>query len=229
MDNIAIITARGGSKRIPKKNVKLFLEYPIIKYSIDAAIGSGCFSEVMVSTDDEEIAEIATGYGAVVPFMRSSKNSDDFASTVDVLVEVINSYKDLGKNFANFCCIYPTAPFVTSEKIKIAIDLMKSSGANCVLPVTEFSFPILRSLKIENGMVLFNWPEYMRSRSQDLPRSFHDCGQFYIMRTDVLLAEKTLYPENTIPFEVSGLEVQDIDTEEDWRIAEMKYKILKGY
>jgi N-acylneuraminate cytidylyltransferase len=150
MKILAIITARGGSKRIPRKNIKNFLGKPIIAYSIEAALEAGCFSEVMVSTDDEEIAAVAKSLGAKVPFMRSMETSDDYSTTADVLIEVIQSYKSIGLSFDKACCIYPTAPFVSAKKLNHACKLLIDSGSDSVLPVTEFSFPILRSFKLDN-------------------------------------------------------------------------------
>lgn len=226
MGNIAIITARGGSKRIPRKNIKDFLGKPIIQYTIEAALQSQSFDEVMVSTDDPEIAEISKMCGAKVPFLRSLDNSDDYSTTSDVLIEVLSEYKNIGKEFEMFCCIYPTAPFVTAKKLINGITLLKNSDADGVIPVTRFGYPILRSLKIENGKALMNWPEYLNTRSQDLIPAFHDCGQFYIMRSDRFLAKKRILTDNIIPLEIPESEVQDIDTEEDWKIAEIKYTFL---
>jgi len=224
--NLAIITARGGSKRIPRKNVKDFLGKPIIEYSINAAVQSGCFSEVMVSTDDDEIAEIAKSAGALVPFKRSPKNSDDYSTTADVILEVLNSYAKLGKKFDNLCCIYPTAPFLTSEKIKESLSLLQSNEtADVILPVVRFGFPIQRALKIENGFTKMFQPEHMLSRSQDLEPGFHDAGQFYWLKTEPFQKRKLLYSEKMIAFEQSELEVQDIDNEIDWKIAELKYQL----
>jgi N-acylneuraminate cytidylyltransferase len=223
---IAIITARGGSKRIPRKNVKDFLGAPIIKYSIDAALNAGCFDEVMVSTDDEEIAEIAGDLGAMVPFIRSKENSNDFATTANVITEVLNCYKLQGTEFEYACCIYPTAPFVTAHKLKTAYQKVVDSGAKTLVPVVSFGFPILRSFKIENGLVKMNWPEYMQTRSQDLQPAYHDCGQFYFFNTEIFLQTKQLFTDHTVPYEMPESEVQDIDTEEDWRIAEIKYTFL---
>ena len=225
-NSIAIITARGGSKRIPRKNIKFFLGQPIIKYSIDAALNAGCFEDVIVSTDDEEIAEIARSYGAIVPFIRSKENSNDFATTADVISEVLGDLNINGKNYKHCCCIYPTAPFVTSEKLSEAYNLLITSGAKSVVPVVRFGFPILRSFKIEDGMVKMNWPEHMNSRSQDLPPAFHDCGQFYFLKVKSFLNDKKLFTDFTLPLEMPETEVQDIDTEEDWKIAEIKYSFL---
>jgi len=224
---IAIITARGGSKRIPRKNIKLFLGFPIIKYSIEAAINSGCFDEVMVSTDDDEIAQIAISLGAKVPFVRTAKTSDDYSTTCDVLEEVILDYQNLGKEFEYLCCIYPTAPFVTAQKLRYAMSILENSDADCVLPIVGFSYPIQRSLIIEDGKVVMNWPENYSSRSQDLIPTFHDCGQYYCMKTESMLTQKRLFTTFTIPVITSELEVQDIDNEVDWKLAELKYEFLK--
>jgi len=228
MSSIAIITARGGSKRIPRKNIRSFLGKPILNYSIEAAIGSSCFDEVMVSTDDQEIAEIAIKAGAKVPFIRSFDTSNDHASTVDVLLEVLEKYRVLKKEFDYCCCIYPTAPFITDEKIKLAYKKIVATEAKSVIPVVRFSFPILRSFKIEDGLIKLNWPEYLNSHSQDLPVSYHDCGQFYFLKVKDFLVDKKLFTDFTIPFEMQESEVQDIDNEEDWKIAEIKYAFLKG-
>lgn len=224
---IAIITARGGSKRIPKKNIKLFNDKPVIAYSIEAALLSGLFDEVMVSTDDEEIAKISKQYGAIIPFLRSSKTSDDYATSADVLKEVLQSYhQQQTRSFEYACCIYPTAPFVTASKLIDAFQRLKQTGADSILPVTRFSFPIWRSFKMEEGRVSYNWPEFAPKRSQDLPPSFHDCGQFYFFKTSVFLETGKIITENTIGLEVPESEVQDIDNEEDWKIAEIKYNFL---
>jgi len=229
MAAIAIITARGGSKRIPRKNIKSFLGKPIISYSIQSALDSGVFEEVMVSTDDEEIAEVSKQYEAVVPFMRSAKNSDDYAGTAEVLIEVIEEYRKRGKFFETACCIYPTAPFVNGEKLKKAYSLLTEHNADSVLPITEFSYPILRSLKItEEGKITMNWPEYYSARSQDLPKSYHDSGQFYFLNVEKLLEHKKLFMPGSMPIVVPETEVQDIDNETDWKIAEMKYRFLYG-
>lgn len=227
-NSVAIITARGGSKRIPRKNIRDFLGNPIIKYSIDAALGAGCFDEVMVSTDDEEIAGVAKSFGAKVPFMRSAENSNDFAGTAEVIKEVVLEYRSHGKVFDFLCCIYPTAPFVNHEKLRSAMLLLKETGADCVLPVVAYSYPIQRSLKIEDGSVLMLWPENYSSRSQDLMPVYHDSGQFYCMKASSLLEQMKLFAKYTVPIVIPESEVQDIDNEEDWRIAEMKYRILIG-
>ncbi len=229
MSSIAIITARGGSKRIPRKNIKDFLGKPIIAYSIEAALGSGVFDEVMVSTDDEEIAEIAKKYGAKVPFFRSEATSNDFATTADVILEVLDYYnKNLEKTFDHFICIYPTAPFVTADKLKDAYGQFKREDADSLVPVVRFSFPPQRGFKCENGIIQYLHPEFERTRSQDLEPIYHDCGQFYICKADAFTEKKSLILNKTVPFFISETEVQDIDTETDWVIAEQKYKVMKG-
>lgn len=226
--NIAIITARGGSKRIPGKNIKDFCGKPIIAYSIEAAIKSEIFDEVMVSTDDREIAEIAASFGAKTPFFRSEKNSDDYAMTADVLKEVIQCYEKNNKYFEYLCCIFPTAPFVSAEKLKMATKILIDTNVDCVLPVVKYSYPIQRSLKIVNNQAKMVWPENYLKRSQDFEPIYHDTGQFYCMKTNSLMEQMVLFPKKTWPIIIPETEVQDIDHEEDWKIAEMKYKILKG-
>jgi N-acylneuraminate cytidylyltransferase len=222
---LAIITARGGSKRIPRKNIKMFFGQPIIKYSIDAALQSGCFDEVMVSTDDIEIAELAQQYKAKVPFIRSQENANDYSTTADVLLEVLNEYKKAGRTFKYACCIYPTAPFITAEKLKNAFDNLTKNQSESVVPIVRFSSPILRSFKSENGLIKMNWPEYLNIRSQELPTAYHDAGQFYFFETDSFLKSKKIFTDNTIGIEMPESEVQDIDNEEDWKMAEIKFQI----
>lgn len=228
MSNIAIIPARGGSKRIPRKNIKNFLGKPIIAYSIKAAIDSRLFDEVMVSTDDAEIAEIAEKYGAKVPFMRSSQNANDFAGTIDVIEEVIDCYLKKEIHFDNLCCIYPTAPFVSIAKIKEAYFLLQGKDFDSVFPMVPFSYPPLRGLRTINERVQMIWPEYLQSRSQDLEIIYHDAGQFYMAKTDRILKNKSLWTDNTGAVILSEMEVQDIDTEIDWKLAELKYKLMKS-
>ncbi len=226
MGNIAIITARGGSKRIPRKNIKEFCGKPIIVYSIEVAKNSGIFDEVMVSTDDEEIAEISLKNGANVPFFRSVETSGDHSVTADVIEEVLLQYKKLGKEFDYICCIYPTAPFITTEKLIDAMSLLTSSKAESLLPVVKFSFPPQRATVIKNGKIVMKWPEYINTRSQDLEEYYHDCGQFYILKADSFYKSKKLITDNTIPYIIQETEVQDIDNLEDWAIAEMKYRLI---
>lgn len=223
---LAIITARGGSKRIPKKNIKEFCGKPILCYSIEAAQAAGVFDEIMVSTDDAEIAQIARGSGASVPFFRSAEASGDYASTDDVIMEVLKAYQELGKTFDSFCCIYPTAPFLSGARLKDAMELLKK--ADSVMPVVPFSYPPQRGLIIsKEGFLARQFPEHATTRSQDLPKIYHDCGQFYACRTKAFLLAKTTDVEKLLPLVLTELEVQDIDTLEDWALAEMKYKLLK--
>jgi N-acylneuraminate cytidylyltransferase len=223
MKNIAIITARGGSKRIPKKNIKEFCGKPIIAYSIEAALNSGMYDEVMVSTDSEEIAEIAKKYGAQVPFLRSEKTSNDFATTRDVLDEVIEEYKKRGKSFDFMTCIYPTAPFVTAQKLKDAVTKLSESDADWAMPVTAYSFPPQRAMVIRDGGLEYQYPEYKNTRSQDLEPIYHDCGQFYVYKIDVYMGEKQ-GSGKVLPLITPEEETQDIDNISDWIIAEIKYQ-----
>lgn len=223
MSILCIITARGGSKRIPRKNIRDFLGRPIIAYSIEAAIESGIFDEVMVSTDDGQIADVARRYGASVPFMRSDAASSDLASTGDVLREVLDRYEEMGKTFDLFSCVYPTAPFVTAEKLRNALELLRKSDADALTPVIPFSYPPQRAFVIRDGSLTFQYPEYRLSRSQDLEPIYHDCGQFYFYRTDVFRgrAEGT---GKTLPMIMPEEETQDIDNYSDWELAELKYE-----
>ncbi|MBP3274762.1 MAG: pseudaminic acid cytidylyltransferase [Butyrivibrio sp.] len=227
MKTLAMITARGGSKRIPRKNIKEFNGKPIMAYSIEAALKSGAFDEVMVSTDDEEIADIARKYGASVPFMRSEKTANDYATTVDVIDEVINEYHNLGKDFDLFACIYPTAPFITADKLGEAVKKLSVSDADSLIPVVRFSYPPQRAMEIRDGRLVFRQPENLSKRSQDLEPHYHDAGQFYVVKTESFLKNKGIMVGQILPMELSELEVQDIDNEVDWKLAEMKYKLLQ--
>ena len=227
MSNLCIIPARGGSKRIPRKNIKDFLGKPIIAYSIEAAVCSGLFDEVMVSTEDPEIAEIARQYGANIPFMRSSENADDFAGTADVLIEVINRYQIVGTLFEYACCIYPTAPFITKELLQSAFVKMYNNNFDCVFPVLHFSSPIQRAMRLENdGTIKMIKPEFLQSRTQDLDISYHDAGQFYLFRVDFLLKAGKLMVGKSGAVFISDLMAQDIDNEIDWKLAELKYNLV---
>lgn len=223
MKNLCIIPARGGSKRIPRKNIKPFLGKPIIAYSIEAALKSGLFAEVMVSTDDEEIAEVAKQYGAKVPFMRTAETASDFATTADVLKEVIAKYKELGLEFDNFCCFYATAPLVQSNDIISAFERLQNSDFTCVYPVVQFSYPIWRCLDLaEDGSMKRHWPEFENARSQDLPKEYHDTGTFYWYKIKEWLSGN-IKVGGIIVDETS---IQDIDTETDWELAELKYQLM---
>ena len=230
MNAIAIIPARGGSKRIPRKNIKDFLGMPIIAYSIKAAKESGMFNEVMVSTDDEEIAEVARKYGASVPFLRSEATSNDYATTADVINEVIDEYSKRGKEFDYVACIYATAPFVTAESLRYALDLLADGKYDSAFTCVEFSYPVLRSLIINvDGKISMRWPEYANSRSQDLQKFYHDAGQFYVAKIEIFRKQNAFCGDNTAPIILSELMVQDLDTETDWKIAEIKYGISASY
>ena len=225
MGNICIIPARGGSKRIPRKNIKEFLGKPIIAYSIKAAIDSGLFDEVMVSTDNLEIADIAKKYGAKVPFMRSANNSDDFAITFDVIKEVINYYKEQSIEFDNLCCLYSCAPFVNPKVLLRAYDQLTKNFFDTVFPIIPFSFPIQRALRVNQGKVSMIIEDNLNIRSQDLEKLFHDAGQFYWCNTKQLLSSEKLITSNSGGIEISELDAQDIDTDMDWDLAELKYQL----
>lgn len=224
---LAIITARGGSKRIPRKNIKEFCGKPILAYSIEAAVSSGIFDTVMVSTDDEEIAGIAKQYGAEVPFYRSAETANDYATTNDVLLEVLAEYEKRGQQFDMAVCIYPTAPFVTAQKLTMAVEQLSESDADTLIPVVAFSYPPQRAMIVEEGRLVFEYPQYLDSRSQDLVPHYHDVGQFYVFRTEAFKQNRKLMVGNILPLVVSELEVQDIDNQTDWEIAEMKYRLMK--
>lgn len=227
MNNLAIITARGGSKRIPRKNIRDFLGKPIIAYSIKTALKSDVFDEVMVSTDDDEIAEIAEKFGAKVPFKRSAETSNDTATTTDVILEVLNEYKKRGFNFDYACCIYPTAPFISIESLKAGLDKMLKDKTEAAIPVVKYSYPIQRALEINSDEKLtMLYPEHSRSRSQDLIPRYHDAGQFYWFKVSAIKKDMELLKMKASPIIIPETQVQDIDTEEDWAIAEIKYRIL---
>lgn len=220
MKNIAIITARGGSKRIPRKNIKDFMGKPMLAYAINAALESNIFDVIMVSTDDKEIAEIAQNYGANVPFMRSEETSNDFATTYDVLKEVISEYKKIGQEFDNVCCIYPCVPFLTGTILKKAFEEFVKSGQDRLTPVVKYSFPIQRAFKIENGILKYTEPQYAKTRSQDLEPRYHDVGMFYFYKKDKMQSEKIA------SYIMDEKATQDIDTIEDWQMAELKYRMV---
>ena len=222
---LAIIPARGGSKRIPRKNIRAFRGKPIMAWSIEAALESGLFDQVMVSTDDAEIAQTAKAHGARVPFIRSRQTSDDYATTADVLLEVLSDYDKLDCRFDLACCIYPTAPFVTVQTLTQGLSLLENGGFHAVFPVVRFEYPIWRSLKIsKRGQVTLNFPENLNARSQDLPPAYHDAGQWYWFSVEDFLREKVLMGANSGSLELPSIVVQDIDTLEDWALAELKHE-----
>lgn len=226
---IAIIPARGGSRRIPRKNIRDFAGRPIISYTIEAALKSGCFDEVMVSTDDQQIAHVAVAEGALVPFFRSEDTACDTAGMVEVVLEVLNAYASSGKHFPIFCCLLATAPFVTADLLLRGRALLNKNGASGVTTVCKFSYPIQRALKIgDTGSLEMFWPENYPRRSQDLEPAYHDAGLFYWGKSECLSQTRRMFDESSLPLIVSESECQDIDTEEDWQAAELKYKLLKG-
>lgn len=227
-DALAIVPARGGSKRIPRKNIRPFVGKPILARVVETLLASGCFAEVMVSTEDEEIAAVARSAGAAVPFARSRENANDTATTAAVLLEVLAQYGKAGKAFATFCCVYPTAVFVTPEVIRKGSELLAASDADTVIPVLRFSFPIQRAFKVQDGALKMFQPEHMSTRSQDLEPAYHDAGQFYWAKTASFLEQKTLYARKAAPLVLDEMQAHDIDSEEDWRIAEFKYSYLHG-
>lgn len=223
---LAVIPARGGSKRIPQKNVKEFCGKPVIAYSIEAALKSELFDEVMVSTDSEEIATIACAYGASVPFMRSDHASDDFATSADVIEEVLANYVEVGREFEILCCIYPTAPFVTAAELRDAAGLLDKPRVSSVVAVTDFDFPPQRGfVESKTGDLVWEHPEFALTRSQDLPSTVHDCGRFYFARTSAWKATRSFVMPGCKGYRIDPALVQDIDTPSDWEIAEMKYQV----
>jgi pseudaminic acid cytidylyltransferase len=225
---IAVIPARGGSKRIPRKNIRDFCGKPVIAWSIEAAQRSACFDQVIVSTDDDEIAGLARGLGAVVPFVRPAKLSGDHIGTTDVIrhaIDFLNSCSD--RTVEHACCIYATAPFVTSEDILEGLQILLSKECDYVFTVTSYAYPIQRALRItRQGQVeMFN-PEYIESRSQDLEDAYHDAGQFYWGRAEAWLSESPIFSPGAVPLILPRYRVQDIDTPEDWTQAEKMYNVL---
>lgn len=223
MRNIAIIPARGGSKRIPRKNIKPFMGKPIMAYSIEAALKSNLFDVVMVSTDDAEIADIARQYGAEVPFMRSERTSNDYAGIAEVIEEVLTNYYKKGVRFENFCCILSTAPFVTETILQDSFNVFRIGRFDTLRPVVRFTYPIQRAYKMlpDNGVHFIN-PEYLNVRSQDLDPAYHDAGMFYWGTV-----ESGFRGDRWGGFEVDEKYCQDIDTEDDWILAEMKYTLQR--
>lgn len=232
--SIAIIPARGGSKRVPRKNIKPFHGKPIIQHVIETLLSSEAFDEVMVSTDDQEIADVARQAGAQVPFLRSAANSNDFAGTFEVLEEVLRCYEERGQKFNYTSCVYPTAPLLTQTTIRKGFETLRGASTESanpcdgVLTVLKFSYPIQRAVRINSHhKIEMVWPENYSKRSQDLEPIYHDAGQFYLFKTESLLREKALFLKNSKPIVLSDLEAQDIDSIEDFQIAELKYQLLK--
>ena len=229
MKRLAIIPARLGSKRIPGKNIKDFLGKPIIAYSIDSALSSQLFDTVMVSTDHEIIASVARKYGAEVPFLRSAKSATDTATTLDVILEVIANYSNRNHDFAQICCLYPTAPFVNAALLKRAFERLDKGQFDTVFPILRYSYPIQRAFKMSpDQKISMFYPDQIHTRSQDLETAYHDAGQFYCFNKKPVLENQKLWTENTGGILISEMEGHDIDTEEDWKIAEFKYQVTFG-
>ena len=226
--NICVIPARGGSKRIPRKNIKEFNGKPIIAYSIEAALKSNCFDQVIVSTDDDEIAEVAKKYGAQVPFLRPGELSNDYAGTIPVIKHAIEWMEDNKSSVENVCCLYATAPFIRPQIISQAYQQLNNSKADYCFSVTSFVFPIQRAIKIvEKNKVSMFYPEHFDTRSQDLEKAYHDAGQFYWGKAQAFKDESPIFTEVATPYILPRYLVQDIDTPEDWIRAESMYRVLQ--
>ena len=227
---VAVIPARGGSKRIPRKNIKLFCGKPMIAWPIEVAIASGCFEKVIVSTDDEEISEVAKEYGAETPFMRPSRLADDYTGTVEVIGHAVEWLEKQGEKTDLVCCIYPTAAFIDKDDIQAGLNLIKKNNFDYVFSMTSFAFPIQRAIKINSaGQLGMFFPESFNSRSQDLEGSYHDAGQFYWGNSEVWRKNKSVFSSNSFPILLPRYRVQDIDTPEDWCHAELMYESLKRF
>ena len=225
--NIAIIPARGGSKRIPKKNIKKFLGKPIISYSIEAALKSKLFKKVIVSTDSEEIANIAAEYGAEVPFLRPKQLSDDFSGTHEVVGHAVEWIEEKISKLDYVCCIYATAPLIQDNDLVKGFEIIQKGNWDSVIASTSYSYPIFRSFKKNSqGGLKMIFPEFYNSRSQDLPEIYHDAGQFYWAKPEIWKKPSEMYNEKNAIVEIPNYRVQDIDTLEDWRRAELLYQIL---
>jgi len=224
---IAVIPARGGSKRIPRKNIKPFCGKPMIAWSIDAALQSGCFDRVVVSTDDAEIAEVATHLGAEVPFVRPPELSDDHIGTISVIRHAIEWFNERGQIPDQVCCIYATAPFVRAADIRQGLDVMTSAGSDYAFSVTSYPFPIQRAIRItEQDRVEMFSPEHFNTRSQDLEEAYHDAGQFYWGRATVWLTGNVIFGPHSVAIKLPRYRVQDIDTAEDWQRAEYLFRVI---
>ena len=226
--NIAIIPARGGSKRIPRKNVKDFCGRPMIAWSIDAARRSGLFEQVVVSTDDEAIAAVARQHGAVTPFVRPAELADDMTPTVPVMAHAVAACQALGWAVQHACCIYPCAPFVAVEDMVAALSLARQHDADFVYPVTEYAHPIQRAMRrTAAGQMQFLAPEHELTRTQDLEHSYHDTGQFYMGKASAWLAQRRMHTAG-LGLPIPSWRVVDIDTADDWQRAELLFKAFGG-
>ena len=225
--NIAIIPARGASKRIPKKNIKNFCGKPIILWSIEEAIKSKCFEKIIVSTDDEEIANLVKSHGVDVPFMRPKELSDDYTETIPVIAHAIKQHTKIHQSPTNVCCIYAAAPFIRAIDLQICLEKLENSTAEFTFPATSYAYPIQRSFRIRNNLraEMFQ-PEYSNSRSQDLEEAYHDAGQFYWGKAEAFKQKKPIFSNSATPYILPRYLVQDIDTIEDWKRAELMYQVL---
>ncbi len=212
---------------MPRKNIKKFCGKPIIAYSIEAALKSGVFAEVMVSTEDNEIAEIAIDCGATVPFMRSLETADDFAGTEEVMQEVVEEYANRDKTFEYLCCIYPCAPFVTADRLKQGYAELAKSDFDSIITVCQFPVPVEWAFDISSGEIVPKNKEALDIRSQDLTPLYFDAGQFYFCNIDKMIQTGSMMAGKSFPYVLPELEVQDIDSENDWAMAEMKYKLIR--
>ncbi len=225
---VAVIPARGGSKRIPGKNIRSFCGQPIIRYSVDAARESGVFDRIVVSTDDDRIAEVAQECGAEVPFRRPAELSDDFTTTIPVIRHAVNTLSTPEDPVESACCIYATAPFVTSSDIRAGFEkLQEHEGADFVLPVASYSFPIFRSVQLHGDAIEVFFPEHEQTRSQDLPQAWHDAGQFYWGTLSAWRGDRGFFSAASFGIPIPRYRVQDIDDEEDWVRAELIYQALQ--
>ena len=229
MSQVAIIPARGGSKRIPRKNVKEFGGKPMIAWSIEAAKASGCFDQIIVSTDDEDIARVAGEWGAEVPFMRPAKLSDDFTGTLPVIRHAVEWLTQNGTPVEYACCLYATAPFVSAKDLQEGLQLIKSTDSSYAFSVTSYAFPIQRAIRItENGRVAMFNPGHFQTRSQDLEEAWHDAGQFYWGTAEAWREERPIFSEDSVPVTLPRYRVQDIDTPEDWARAEWLFRAMQA-
>ena len=225
---LAIIPARSGSKRVPKKNIKDFLGKPLLSYPVEVCIKSGLFSDVMVSTDSIEVANIAKSFGASVPFLRSDEAANDFAPMNLVIKEVLQQYDKLGISFDYVFCIYPAAVTLTKKWLEGALDMLSNSKATSLISVVRFSYPIQRSLKMKESRLSLNFSESFHKRSQDLEPTYHDAGQFYLAKSEHFHKSYRFLTDEALGMELPESEVQDIDTIEDWKIAELKYQMHRA-
>jgi N-acylneuraminate cytidylyltransferase len=226
---LAVIPARGGSKRIPRKNIKVFCGKPMIAWSIEAALQSGCFDQVIVSTDDTEIAEVARQCGAQVPFVRPAALSDDHTGTIPVVGHAIEWFQAQGQTPSQVCCLYATAPFVSADDLRRGLAVLTETGSDYAFSVTSYAFPIQRAIRLtaENRVAMFN-PEHFYTRSQDLEDAYHDAGQFYWGRAEAWLQGRMIFSPAAAPVMLPRHRVQDIDTPEDWTRAEWMFKALQA-